>query len=341
MSDFAGLRENGYRRIPRIFAPDCQDSAAQNEELLENETYPRPLGGDSGCFTAIGAVQQRNTITSNLGKTTMLRKLFMAGTTLALLSGITLATPIGSYARCGWNYITASASDAVPLEWELKRARQMITDLQPEIQNNARRIAQEKIEVVKIERQLHETDAQLAKAKSEIERLGNDLRDNNRSYSYGGQTYTSVQVKADLGNRFKRFKTRQETSEKLQKMLTARQSSLRAASERMEAMLDARRQLEVEVENLQARLGALRVAQTTSQIHLDDSALSRSRELLDEIATRIDVEEETMNVDVEFFGGIDLEEPSDENLLEDITAYLNDLDGASDNALVSIDVNDS
>ncbi|MCM2373258.1 hypothetical protein [Aporhodopirellula aestuarii] len=268
----------------------------------------------------------------------MLRKLFLAGTTFALLSGITLATPIGSYARCGWNYLTDSASDAVPLEWELKRARTMIADLQPEIQDNARRIAQEKIEVAKLERQLSETDMRLAKAQSEIERLSDDLRDESPSYSYGGKTYTSVQVKSDLGNRFKRFKTRQETSEKLQKMLSARQASLRAASERMEAMLDARRQLEVEVENLQARVGALRVAQTSSQLHLDDSALSRSRELLDEIAMRIDVEEETMKVDVEYFGEIDLDEPSDENLLEDISAYMNRVNGSGSDALVSIDL---
>lgn len=269
----------------------------------------------------------------------MLRKLFMAGTTAALLSGVAIATPIGSYARCGWDYVTCSANDAVPLEWELKRARQMIADLKPEIHNNARRIATEKTEVVRLERQLQETDQRLAKAQNEIERLSGDLRAERSSYSYGGKTYTSVQVKSDLSNRFKRFKTRQQTSDKLQQMLSARQASLRAAGERMEAMLDAKRQLEVEVENLQARLGALRVAQTSSELSLDDSALSQTRSLLDDIATRIDVEEETMSVDVEYFGEIDLDEPSDENLLDDITAYMNKMDGVDVEALVSIDLN--
>lgn len=265
----------------------------------------------------------------------MLRKLFMAGTTAAVLSTIAMATPIGSYARCGWNYATGCANDAVPLEWELNRARQMIADLKPEIQSNARRIAKEKTEVVRLEKQLVETDQRLAKAQNEIERLSDDLRHENSTYSYGGKTYTSVQVKSDLSNRFKRFKTRQQTSDKLEQMLSARQASLRAATERMEAMLDAKRQLEVEVENLQARLGALRVAQTSSELNLDDSALSRTRALLDGIATRIDVEEETMAVDVEYFGEIDLDEPSDENLLDDISAYFNGIDGIDTEALVS------
>jgi septal ring factor EnvC (AmiA/AmiB activator) len=251
----------------------------------------------------------------------MIRKMILAGGALALLSSVTVGVPLLSYARCGANWLRSSASDAMPLEWELKRARQMIADLKPEIEVNATRIAREKVEFAKLQKQLEETNTRLAQSQTDIERLSDDLRGESEYYTYGGRTYTSAQVKSDLSNRFKRHKTRSATSEKLQQMLAARESSLRAAQERMEAMLNANRQLEVEVENLQARLGALRVAQTSSQLNLDDSQLSRTRELLDEIATRIDVEEETMSVDVEYFGEIDLEEPSDENLLDDISSF--------------------
>jgi hypothetical protein len=157
-------------------------------------------------------------------------------------------------------------------------------------------------------------------------------------YTYAGRTYTSVQVKSDLGNRFKRFKTRQATVDKLEQMLSSREASLRAAHDRMDAMLGAKRQLEVEIENLQARLGALRVAQTSSHLNVDDSHLSHTRELLNEIATRIDVEEETMNIDVEYFGEINLDETSEEDLLDQISAYFASpqADSADAKALVSI-----
>jgi hypothetical protein len=106
--------------------------------------------------------------------------------------------------------------------------------------------------------------------------------------------------------------------------------------------LNARRQLQVEVENLQARLGALRVAQASSGLNLDDSHLSNTRELLDQIAAKLDVEEETTRVDVEYFGEIDLDQPTEENLLEEITAYF---DGGqhvepSSKALVAIRLGD-
>ncbi|QDT13625.1 hypothetical protein [Planctomycetes bacterium K23_9] len=256
----------------------------------------------------------------------MLKKVIVTGGALALLSSVTVGVPLFSYARCGANWIRSSANDSVPLEWELNRARQMITDLKPEIEVNAKRIAREKIEVNHLTKQLSESDQRLAKAQTDIERLTEDLKSDSKSYTYGTRTYTVAQVKDDLSNRFKRFKTREATADKLQQMLSARNSSLKAAHERMDAMLSAKRQLEVEVENLQARLGALRVAQTSSQLNLDDSHLSQTRGLLDSIATRIDVEEETMQVDTEYFGEIDLDEPSDENLLDEIASYFGDQD---------------
>ncbi len=254
----------------------------------------------------------------------MLKKMILAGGALALLSSATVGVPLFSYARCGVNWLRDSAGDTVPVEWELKRARQMITDLKPEIESNAMRIAREKVEVARLEKQLADTDERLAKSQDDIERLTEDLRGGGEMFTYGGHTYTSVQVKNDLSNRFKRFKTRNETAEKLQQMLAARKSSLKAGHERMDAMMSAKRQLEVEVENLQARLASLRVAQTSSDFSLDDSQLSQTRQLLDDIATRIQVEEETMNVDVEYFGEIDLDDSNDENLLDDITAYFHE-----------------
>ncbi len=265
----------------------------------------------------------------------MVKKLVLAGGALALLSSVTLGVPLFSYARCGVSYLQDSASDSMPLEWELKRARQMIADLKPEIEINAKRIAREKIEVAKLEEQLKETDERLAKTQSDIERLTDDLRSDNDYYTYGDRTYTSVQVKNDLSNRFKRFKTRKATADKLEQMVSARRASLQAGHDRMEVMLSSKRQLEVEVENLQARVAALRVAQTSSKLNLDDSHLSQTRELLDTIATRIDVEEETMAVDVDYYGEIDLDQPSDEDLLNEITTYFSE-PNVPQGALVSV-----
>jgi hypothetical protein len=264
----------------------------------------------------------------------MLKKAILASGLLAVTSAA-VGLPVISYARTGFSMIRQSAGDTMPLEWELKRARQMITDLAPEITNGSRQIALEKVEVARLETQLTDNEEKLAKSRVDIERLTDDLNVESPVYSYAGHTYTSVQVKTDLSNRFKRHKTRQATADKLQQMLDARRSSLESAHERMEAMLSSRRQLEVEVENLQARLGSLRVSQTASQLNLDDSQLSKTRELLDNIGARIDVEEQTMHIDTEYFGEIDLDETEETNLMDEISSYFGS-DSKDEKSLVAI-----
>lgn len=253
----------------------------------------------------------------------MLKQLIYTAGAATLVTGVTYLTPLGSYARCATSWLTQSASDAVPLEWEIKRARQMIGDLQPEIANNAKQIAREKVELARLQRQAKECDVQLVKTQSDIERLSDDLRTGDSQYSYAGKTYTSLQVRDDLANRFDRFKTRRETYDRLQQMVAAREASLEAASGRMETMLEAKNRLEVEIENLQARLGSLRMAQTASPLNLDDSQLSRTRQLLDDIAVRIDVEEEVATAVTYQAGQIELDTATSEaDLLEQISTFL-------------------
>lgn len=271
----------------------------------------------------------------------MIKKILLAGTAVTLLSGLALGTGLVSYMRCATDWASQTAKDSVPLEWEIKRARQMIGDLAPEITKNAKRIAHEKIAVARLQDQVDQTADRLSEAKEDIERLSADLRSGDDAYTYGGKTYTSTQVHDDLQARFKRFQTRQQTADKLEQQLAARTATLRAANERMDAMLSAKRQLEVEVENLQARLAGLRVAQTSSELSLDDSQLSRTRELLDDIKSRIDVEEEVMQVDVEYYGEIDLDEPAEGDLLEEITAYFDATPRTEAKRLVTVELDES
>jgi chromosome segregation ATPase len=128
----------------------------------------------------------------------------------------------------------------------------------------------------------------------------------------------------DLANRFQHFQTLEGTVAKLQKILQARENCLNAAREKLEGMLAAKRQLEVEVENLEARLQMVEVAQTTSEFNFDDSQLSRTRELINEIGTRLDVTEKLLNQEVQLYDRIPLDgEPgtNGEDILDQVTDY--------------------
>ena len=199
----------------------------------------------------------------------------------------------------------------------------MIENLDPEIRRNMRLIAMEEAEVARLQRELEQTEGKLAQSQEQLMRLNNDLQTETAHFEYGGRVFTVSQVEADLSRRFERHQTMEATVEKLRGILQARQKGLEAARDKLEGMLAAKRQLQVDVENLEARSKMVQVAQTNSNFNFDDSHLARTRELITQINTRIDVAEKMVNAEGYFHDEIPLDDPAHSNISEQITEYFN------------------
>jgi len=220
----------------------------------------------------------------------------------------------------GW--IKHSVKDSIPLEFEIDRARKMVKNLVPDIRSNMHVIAQEEVEVERLEKQIAESEGTMGKDRADLLRLKNDLAGNQPSYQYGGRVYTVAQVKQDLANRFERAKTHEATLSSLREILSARQRSLAAARQKLEGMLATKRQLEVDLENLDARMKMVEVAQTTSAYNFDDSQLGRAKELIGEVRTRLSVAERLVNAQTDIQGEIPLTESAADNIVDQVTEYL-------------------
>lgn len=253
----------------------------------------------------------------------MIKKAMLVGAGAVLLLGLLFGRDAASYVSTGFGRMRLAVNDSVPLEFQLDRARQMIKDLDKPIQNSMHLIAKEEVEVAKLERQVERSEQELAKAKNEILRLNGDLDRGGSSFVYAGRTYSEKQVKDDLANRFERFKVSEQTIEKTRQIMAARQKGLTAAREKLTTMEAAKRQLEVDVENLVARQKMIEVAQASSEINIDDSQLARTRELVGDIGSRLDVAEKLVNTDTQLYGEIDLDEPEQSDITEKVTKYFN------------------
>ena len=212
--------------------------------------------------------------------------------------------------------------DSVPIPFEIKRAREEIKRLRPEIEKNMRSIAEVEVEVAKLERQVGKSDDRLQRDHADILQLKDDLESGSEVFVYANRTYSATQVKTDLIRRFDQFQTQEATLVSKKKQLDAKQRILLAARDKLEGMLAAKSQLEVDVENLEARLKMVEVAQTTSEFNFDDSKLSKTRDLIEQIRTRIEVAEKLVNDDIEYYDRIPLDEADvDRDITEEITDY--------------------
>lgn len=245
----------------------------------------------------------------------MIKKALFSVVALGLTTVVLFGRDAASYVSTTYHQLTSSVKESVPVEFQIDRARAMVRDLEPEIRRSMHVIAKEEVALEQLNAQIAGSEQKAEKDKSEILRLQSDLGQNKDLYRYASRSYTPEQVKQDLSRRFSRFKVTDETLMNLKSMRDARERNLDAAQQKLAAMINARRKLEVDVQNLEAKHKLVEVAQASSEYIFDDSQLARAKELISDIRTQLDVAAKLANADV----NIETEIPLDDTAPTDIT----------------------
>jgi hypothetical protein len=220
-----------------------------------------------------------------------------------------------SYVGTTYHRLTSSVQEAVPVEFQIDRARQMVRDLEPEIRHSMHVIAKEEVALDQLHQQIAANEEKTEKDKRDILRLQADLGRNKDIYRYASRSYSQEEVRQDLSRRFNRFKVADDTLCSMKSMRDAREKNLDAAQQKLAALVNARRKLEVDLQNLEAKRKLVEVAQASSEFVFDDSQLARAKELINDIRTRLDVAAKLANADV----NVEFEIPLDESTPSDIT----------------------
>ena len=245
----------------------------------------------------------------------MIRKALFTVVALGLATVFLFGRDAASYVATTYHRLTGAVKESVPIEFQIDRAQAMVRDLEPEIRRSMHVIAKEEVALEQLNKQIASSDEKAGRDKREILQLQTDLSQNKDVYRYASRTYTAGEVKQDLARRFNRFKVTDDTLSNLKNMRDARERNLDAAQQKLAAMINARRKLEVDVENLKAKHKLVQVAQATSDYQFDESQLSRAKELITDIRTQLDVAAKLANADV----NVEVEIPLDDTTTADIT----------------------
>ena len=221
----------------------------------------------------------------------MIRKfVFGAGLTM-LATTLLFGRDAVSYVRTGADEVRAAVKSEVPLEFQIERAKGLVADLVPEVRKSLHVVAEEQVEVERLTEAITHRERTLAEKQAAIRTMRSDLDSDREYFVYAGAEYDREEVARDLARRFERFQIADETLDRDRERLTAKRRALASHREQLEAMLDARKDLEVEIERLEARLRSVRAAETVTEIAIDDSGLSRARTLIAELNQELDVRE--------------------------------------------------
>lgn len=255
----------------------------------------------------------------------MCKKLILAGAAVLLVGGLVFGGKIMPYAQTAIEQVRETAEEAVPIEFQIESARNQLEQIRPEIHDMVHQIAKEKAEIKQLHAELDRSSDTLEQSREEMMTLRQHLDSGDQVYvAINGNAYTNDRVEEDLRHRFSVYQTNEATRDKQMQILELREQALTAALEQLDQAKAMERELQVQIENLNARNAMVQVAEQASNLDLDDSQLARTREMLDDISVRLDTREELLNMAPEYFGQIPVSEdsiPTEGDIASEIDAY--------------------
>lgn len=255
----------------------------------------------------------------------MCKKATLGVLALMLVGGLLFGNRIVPYAKTAFNKVRATAQDSVPISFQIDAAKEQLKKIDPEIKDMVWQIAKEKAQVKRLSNEIAAQEENLGKRRQEMLTLRKHLNSGEEYYvATNGKAYTNTRVKEDLAHRFSVYKTAEQTLEKSRQILELRQQALETAMTKLEQAQSIQRELQVQIENLNARQRMVDVAKTASNIRIDDSQLARTQKMIDEISARIDTEEEMLSLAPKYFGQIPVGEDeisADTDVLAEMDAY--------------------
>ena len=116
------------------------------------------------------------------------RSVFVAGGVF-LLGGLLFGKDVVSYVSSSAKSVQTAVKDAVPIEFELRRARDLLEEIIPEMHANIRLIAQEEVEVAALKVDIAKSEEAVEQEKVRISKLRGALDVQQAQYHFGGKEY--------------------------------------------------------------------------------------------------------------------------------------------------------
>jgi chromosome segregation ATPase len=241
---------------------------------------------------------------------------------VGLVGGLLFGRDAISYARSVAKSFRTAVKDTVPIEFELKRASDMLDEVIPEMHANIRQIAQEEVEMAALKGEIAKSQTSLEDERAKIKTLRTSLETPQVSYAFAGRHYTRDEVKTDLAARFERIKESELVLTSKERLMTSREKSLQAAMQMLEKTKTQKRLLEDKVQTLTSQYRLVKAAATGSRIQIDNSKLSQTEKLIGEIQKRLDVAERVLAHESTFVESIPVDTVVESDLVAQVDEYL-------------------
>ncbi len=251
----------------------------------------------------------------------MIKKAIIGSLALMLIAGVMLGRNAKSYIKTMGNRVGEAVKSEMDLDFEVDRARTMIDDLSPAIEECQEVVIKQQVELARMETSVAAQENKLDERQGEILALRADLKTGKDTFRYASVSYSRNDVKRDLTIRMDRYKGAEAALNRDKKIMMAQRDKLRANQQTLESMVGQKKELEVAVAQLEARLEQIEAEEAISTLAIDDSQLSQAKQLIQELNNQMDVKSAMLDNQANYTGLIPVGKKTVER---DITSEVDD-----------------
>ena len=243
---------------------------------------------------------------------------------LALAGGLLFGRDVVSYVSSSARSMQEAVKDSVPIEFELRRARDLLDDIIPEMHCNVRLIAQQEVEIDALRKDIGGSRERIKTETAQIQKLKDALARGSEqlSFTFAGVQYTREQVKEDLARRLDNVKEADVIVAGKQRLLENRTKALGAAMQALERTRSQKSLLESQIAALEGQHKLLQATSVGSSIQVDHSKLAQTQKLIAQIKKQLDTAERVLAHEAKFTQPIPVDAISEKDVVSQAEEYL-------------------
>jgi chromosome segregation ATPase len=221
---------------------------------------------------------------------------------------LVFGTSAPSYVKTAFHKVRHNAKGAVPVQFEIDRAREEIANLEPAIVENRETLARAEVDVEHLEREIAATRENLAVEKRELLSLRDSVKNGDVRLA-GRVNYTAEEINAEMARRLDHYRAVNQILEEKEATLKARQKAVIAARQQLTNMAGTKRSLLTKLEAIEAKLKMIEATQGKNEFSFDDSALSRAKQTVSDLEKRLEVKARVAEMEGRYSDGAPMLEP--------------------------------
>lgn len=250
-----------------------------------------------------------------------IKSVVLVGLGVGLVGGLLFGREAVSYFKSAVGSVRDVAKDNVPIEFELRRARDLLNDIIPEMQANIRVIAQQEVEISNLRNEITQSNKALCDEKCKVQKLRETLATQQTSYTINGLNYSRTAVTDELSRRFDHFKEAEVIMAGKQRLLENREKSLQAGIAMLEKTRSQKALLENQIETLEGQFRLVQAAAVGSKLNIDHSKLAQTQKVLADIKKQLDVAERVLAHEAKFSEEIKVDTIDEKELVASVDEH--------------------